>query len=630
MGHGHSTLGLHSDKVTALFSVLAQLARRFAGIAVICGLAFAEQGVLVVHVSDPQDRPIQGVSLATQGDGSTGAPTSGQGRTRIRLAAQTRAKTWVTLQVVRPQDLVFISPWDKRVQVPPFENESENFVPVVLIERGNRLALENGQAVAAIAARVNERNSINAVGATENPKSNQTALEEVAREFGLAPDDVDRAIRAWGKKTTDPYEKGLAALYERAYPEASKLPASSLEVREQEERQIQSKVVDAAFFLGYSLHEEGRYRESADAYRKALSVRGEDSGTMNNLAMSLMHSGDYVGAESLFRTALAARERAPGPTHPDTAASLNNLAALLSDKGDYQGAEPLLRRAFGIDEKALGSEHPATATIVNNLAGLSRAKGDYAEAERLYRRSLAIDEKALGPEHPDTAIILNNLADLLEDKGDYAGAEPLIRRALAIDEKALGPEHPMIAIGLNNMGKLLIAKKDYAGAEPLLRRALAIDEKALGPEHPFTAASLHNLAVLLKDKGDYAGGEPLIRRAIAIREKALDAEHPLTAESLNSLAELLLAKGDYAGGEPLFRRAIAIDEKALGPEHPHTADHLKNLAGVLKAKGDYAEAEPLLRRALAIFERVFGADSLGAQQLRSSLQEVQERLRQKQ
>ena len=185
---------------------------------VMCGMALAEQGILVVHVSDPQDRPIQAVSLAAQGDGSTGAPTNGQGRTRIALAVQTRAKTWVTLQIIRPQNLVFVSPWNKRVQVPPFDNESENFVPVVLIKRGDRLALESGQALVAITAKVNEANSTkvgrDSGGTRSDPK---IALEDVAHEFGLAPSEVDEAIRAWGKKTTDQYEKGLAALYEQAY-----------------------------------------------------------------------------------------------------------------------------------------------------------------------------------------------------------------------------------------------------------------------------------------------------------------------------------------------------------------------------------------------------------------------------
>jgi tetratricopeptide (TPR) repeat protein len=389
-----------------------KLVRLSLTLAATCALAFAEQGILVVHVSDPQDRPIENVRLATQGDGSTGAPTSGPGRTRIKLAAQTRAKTWVTLQIIQPQNLVFVSPWDKRVQVPPFENESENFVPVVLIERGNRLALESGQALVAITSKVNQANSVKA-NQTGDQRSDQTALQDVAREFGLAPEEVDRAIRAWGTKATDPYEKGLAALYERSYPEASKLLASSLEMREQELKLAQNDVGDAAFFLGSSLYQQGHYRESADAYRKALSVRGEDATTLNNLALSLKEAGDYAGAEPLYRRALAIDEKNLGPEHPYTATNVNNLALLLKTKGDYAGAEPLYRRALAIREKVLGPDHPSTATSLNNLAELLSANGDDAGAEPLYRRALAIREKVLGPDHPSTATSLNNLALML-------------------------------------------------------------------------------------------------------------------------------------------------------------------------------------------------------------------------
>src|SRR5687768_17212579 len=92
--------------------------------------AGAEQGVLVVQVSDTQRRPVAGVRIATRGDGSIGAPTDAAGRTRIRLAAQTRPGAIVALTIVpapKTRDLVFVSPWDNQVSVPPFENESQNF-----------------------------------------------------------------------------------------------------------------------------------------------------------------------------------------------------------------------------------------------------------------------------------------------------------------------------------------------------------------------------------------------------------------------------------------------------------------------------------------------------------------------
>jgi tetratricopeptide (TPR) repeat protein len=102
----------------------------------------------------------------------------------------------------------------------------------------------------------------------------------------------------------------------------------------------------------------------------------------------------------------------------------------------YSAAEPLLRRALAIREKALGPEHPDTATSLNDLARVLQDQGDLAAARPLYERALAIREKALGPEHPRMATSLNSLASVLRDQGDLAAARPLCERALAIREKA--------------------------------------------------------------------------------------------------------------------------------------------------------------------------------------------------
>ena len=60
----------------------------------------------------------------------------------------------------------------------------------------------------------------------------------------------------------------------------------------------------------------------------------------------------------MYRRALAIREKALGPDHPDTATSLNNLALLLKSKGDYAGAEPLCRRALADCGEGVGAGPP--------------------------------------------------------------------------------------------------------------------------------------------------------------------------------------------------------------------------------------------------------------------------------
>ncbi len=104
-------------------------------------------------------------------------------------------------------------------------------------------------------------------------------------------------------------------------------------------------------------------------------------------------------------------------------------------QGKYAEAEPLYQRALAIREKALGPEHPNVATSLNNLAVLYHTQGRYTEAEPLYQRALAIHERVLGPEHPNVAQSLENYAVLLRKTGRRAEADEMESRAKAIRAK---------------------------------------------------------------------------------------------------------------------------------------------------------------------------------------------------
>ncbi|MEO8327092.1 MAG: FxSxx-COOH system tetratricopeptide repeat protein [Nitrospirota bacterium] len=96
----------------------------------------------------------------------------------------------------------------------------------------------------------------------------------------------------------------------------------------------------------------------------------EASSLFNKTGEYLHERARYVEAEPLFQRALAIREEALGPTHPDVAGSLNNLASLYKNQGKYPEAEPLFQRALAICEEALGSEHPTTKIVRGNYADL--------------------------------------------------------------------------------------------------------------------------------------------------------------------------------------------------------------------------------------------------------------------
>ena len=591
----------------------------------------AERGFVLVQVQDAQGRAVRGIEIKIEGMGGSSV-TGDDGEAKLSVGAATKEGDAISLAILHSppgKDYVMNSPWDSRTAVPSFENKADNFIKVVVVQRGDRATLENGAVLASLMEKINKANAPKTADKQAEPLDPRKNLEAVAQQYGLSADEVDSAIRKWGDNTTDPYEAGMAALYERNYPKASIELETSLKMRETQLKadqvtvdRDQKQVADAAAFLGVSLYQEGRYRESVDAYEKCLRIHTDDPAVLNNTALSLEYAGDYARAEPLFRQALVIDEKALGMDSPEVATNLNNLAELLEGKGEYAEAEPLFRRALAINEKALGSNHPDVATTLSGLAQLFRAKNDYGEAERLLRQALAIDEKVFGPDHPSVAMIQSSLGEMLEDEADYPGAELLLRKALAIDEKALRPDHPGLARDLGNLEELYKDEHNYAEAEPLVRRALEIGEKALGPDHPDVAIGLNNLAQLLVYKGDYDEAEPLLRQALAIDEKALGPDHPLVATNLNNLARLLKAKGDYIEAEPLMRRALAIDEKALGPENPDVAMILDNIAHLLEAKGDCAGAEPLYRQALAIAKKALGTDHPVTKTIQSDLDQM--------
>jgi tetratricopeptide (TPR) repeat protein len=281
--------------------------------------------------------------------------------------------------------------------------------------------------------------------------------------------------------------------------------------------------------------------------RQALDrVDAQASDLLDPLAYHLHIMGDYAGARPLLERALAIREAALGPDHPDTARSMHYLANLLSDLEEYAAARPLYERALAIREAALGPDHHATASTLNSLAKLISDLEEYAAARPLYERALAIREATLGPEHPDTASIVGNLGILLRDMGDFAGARPLYERALAIREVALGPNHPDTARTLNALASLLRDTGEYDSARPLYEWGLAIREATLGPNHPDTATSLNSLASLLRDTGEYQEAKPLFERALAIREAVLGPNHSQTRRTRDNLALVLAALGQAA------------------------------------------------------------------------------------
>ena len=118
---------------------------------------------------------------------------------------------------------------------------------------------------------------------------------------------------------------------------------------------LSTRVSDPGDWPGRGVLTDRRWR----CVRRRHPRRGDAaSRVLEGLAAYRHHAlGAYAQARPLYARALALREKALGPEHPDTAETLNNLALLQRDEGDHAAARPLLERALAINEKACGPDH---------------------------------------------------------------------------------------------------------------------------------------------------------------------------------------------------------------------------------------------------------------------------------
>src|SRR5262245_6016734 len=522
--------------------------------------ARAAQGILVVQVSDLKGAPIPRVQLATKGDGSIGPPTDAAGRTRISLAAQTKPQTIVALTIVSaPKDLVFISPWDNQVRVPPFENESQNFASVVLADGNDRALLENGKVVVSVVSKLNL--STAPKDASNQPAERRAdALRQTAASLGVQPSELDTAIRAYGPRASDPYDKGMVALYAGDMANATERLTAALRQREERLEAGKRDAADAAFFLAQALYRQNQYAQAVAMYQKALAYRPGDPATTNNLALALLHTGDYVGAAPLLQLAVATIEAATGPNDPEVVFALNNVGAVLFAKGELVAAENAFRRGLTIRQAALGASDVRTANSMTYVASVLLAKNEDAAAEPLLlaardifaRASPAPDTMAQTSRQQEQTAVVGagtlgapglvsvrlNQAILARHRGRLDEAKRTALDVLRDQTQTFGSRHPGIALALQVLAQAELAARDAAAAAEHFERAIDNRQSLVGADHPAIVESLVGLgdaAVLL---GDTAKAQNAFRRAAAIRQRTFGDTDIVAAAIQKKLAAL--------------------------------------------------------------------------------------------
>ncbi len=191
---------------------------------------WAEEGVLVLRVVDVDQLPVPELRIGTEGPGGSPQFTDQNGQARLRLPANTKPAALVTLQIEgvwRGVVVQFISPINRRVRVPPYDDAPDNVDEVTVAKKHDLQVLESGAGLSAVHAVADkpagapkpkpgtpsqgryrrpdmfglphlQTVALRMDSAVPRDNPQPTGVDAAAEYFGLPPAAVAAAIVKWG------------------------------------------------------------------------------------------------------------------------------------------------------------------------------------------------------------------------------------------------------------------------------------------------------------------------------------------------------------------------------------------------------------------------------------------------
>ncbi len=319
----------------------------------------------------------------------------------------------------------------------------------------------------------------------------------------------------------------------------------------------------------------------------------------NDQGLEAYRSGDYAGAERLYRQAIPIWQALGDPFAAHLGITRMNLGQALAGLGKRREAAAELEQSLALLRRSLGIRHLDTLTAVNLLAGVELVIGQDAEAGALLDEALPI-ERELYPGDVQLARTLAALACLRIRQSRLDAALPLADEALTQATRAAGEDSLDTALAYATVAEVHRIAGRPERALPLYRHAHELYRKHLGPQHPRVASMLAQEALILIGEGKLASAERQLNEAMAIVDRSCP---DCAAERWGLEADLGILRarqGNYAEADRLLTASVAQLERAQPQPTSDLAGTLRALALVRRRERRFEEADGLDRRAASL------------------------------
>ena len=299
--------------------------------------------------------------------------------------------------------------------------------------------------------------------------------------------------------------------------------------------------------IGSEMNALGRYNESVEVYKKALSILEQlqtsnvelTAEITNNLGIALQHDGKLDESIEKYMQSIELYTTQFGANHMAISTIYNNLGLAHQDKGLFDKAMNYYESALNSDIRTYGNQHPNTATTYSNIATLYNKQSNYIESKVFNDKALKIFFTIYGENHELTATLYNNMALVELNLKNYTLALEFYHKALAILESVFGEKHPWYAATISNIGGVYQESRDLDNAMKYFVKGLTLKLDVFGEKHPSVGISYNNIAKCYVDQHNIEEAILHYNQALSIFQNALGEEHPHTVMVKNKIKAIL-------------------------------------------------------------------------------------------
>ena len=249
-------------------------------------------------------------------------------------------------------------------------------------------------------------------------------------------------------------------------------------------------------------YHEARYTEAEEYAKKAIAIQGANLDTRTLLGRIAFARGDYLGAEALFRLAVAGTKHFYDADSLRFASATHDLRLRPPCSGTIRRSRAPLRTDALDPPSAPRRRQLCHPQVLHNLACLAADRGEFDKAEAEFMTVRLGYHHLSDPNFPALPTLSHNRGSTFASAGNLPEADGLLFDSLAGYRFLYPDDHPNVGRALAAVGRLLDAQGRLPAAEQYYRDALARLTRSLGKDHPDTLSAENNLAALRAEEGD--------------------------------------------------------------------------------------------------------------------------------